>query len=184
MKLNFNKLLVTALFIGLAIAPLCAQTNTGIETNTDATTTVEHTPFANPPAFHFSGNDLKQTLAVMIPIIAIVMGCSIPIVIVGLQLYFRHRKNKMLHETIQTMVEKGAPIPPELFSQTDTDSLGLVRPRRPRNDLRIGLISIGIGAGLLITAVKAGFIVLFMGIAFVISGLLQKNKDDAQPPKV
>ncbi|HVU27983.1 MAG TPA: DUF6249 domain-containing protein [Verrucomicrobiae bacterium] len=184
MKLNLNKLLVAALFLGLALTPLCAQTNTGTEANSNAPATVEHTLSANPSSFHFSGEDLKQTLAVMIPIIAIVMGCSIPIVIVGLQLYFRHRKNKMLHETIQTIVEKGAPIPPELFSKADSDSLGFGRPRRPRNDLRIGLICIGVGVGLLVTAVKAGFIVLFMGIAFMISGILQKNKDDVQPPKV
>jgi hypothetical protein len=115
----------------------------------------------------------------LIPIIAIVMGCSVPIVIVALAFYFRHRKNKMLHETIRAMVEKGVPIPPEMFKSADPVY------KRPRNDLRTGLILIGIGSGLVFLHTSgAGFIVLFLGVAFLIASFFEKrNPNDEQPPK-
>jgi hypothetical protein len=114
------------------------------------------------------------------------MGCSIPIVIVGLQLYFRHRKNIVLHETLRVMVEKGVPIPPEMFKKPEQQSMEHDKSdgKRPRNDLRAGLILTGIGIGTVMLAGKAGYIILFIGVAFVVASLLEKkDKNDAQPPK-
>jgi hypothetical protein len=122
----------------------------------------------------------------MIPIIAIVMGCSIPIVIVGLQLYFRHRKNIVLHETLRTMVDKGVPIPPEMFKKTEEGSTERCKSdgKHPRNDLRTGVILTGMGTGIVMLAGKPGYIILFMGVAFLVIALLEKkDKNNDQPPK-
>lgn len=124
---------------------------------------------------------LSATLALLIPIVGIVMGCSIPIVIVGLVFYYQHRKNQMLHETVRAMVEKGVPVPPEMFKHAGGDN----RVKRPRNDLRTGLLLIGLGVG---TAIfmnnKAGFVVLLLGLAFLAASFLEKNnKNNQQPPK-
>ena len=118
----------------------------------------------------------------MIPLVAIVMGCSIPIIIVGLQLYFRHEKNRMMHQTIRSMVDKGMPIPPELLNK-EHDITEPVPRRGQRNDLRNGLLFIGIGVGSIIVAGRAGWIIFFMGIAFVIASRFEKRETDGQPPK-
>ena len=52
----------------------------------------------------------------------------------------RLKRQRLLHETIQRMIEKGQPIPPELLQSQDP-------PRRPKSDLRSGLVLIGVGIG-------------------------------------
>jgi hypothetical protein len=197
MKNASTKLFATILFSAIAIVSLWAQTNAESSlTNAAITNTASQAPIDNSqaakspsvrvdaPSFHVNGEDIKQSLAVMIPIIAIVMGCSIPIVIVGLGLYFRHRKNIVLHETVRTMVDKGVPIPPEMFQKTEPGFMEQGSANRPRNDLRKGLMLVGIGIGMVILAGKVGYIILFMGVAFVaVSFFEKKDKDDAQPPK-
>ncbi len=197
MKNALTKLFATILFSTIAIVSLWAQTNAESSLTNAAVTNVtaqaaagnfqnvQYSPVrVDAPSFHINGEDIKQSLAVMIPIIAIVMGCSIPIVIVGLQLYFRHRKNIVLHETVRTMVEKGVPIPPEIFQRTEHVFMERGSAKRPRNDLRNGLMLIGIGIGIVILAGRAGYIMLFMGVAFVVASFFEKkDKDSAQPPK-
>jgi hypothetical protein len=199
MKTTSQIFFATILLCTFAALPLQAQTSTAAETgmtNSEVTNTVSQAKAGDSqgvrspdirvdaPSFHINGEDIKQSLAVMIPIIAIVMGCSIPIVIVGLQLYFRHRQNIVLHETLRTMVDKGVPIPPEMFKKTERECMEHDKPRRPRNDLRNGLVFLGMGIGIVMVAGKAGYIILFMGVAFVVASLLEKkDKNDAQPPK-
>src|SRR5690349_13868279 len=45
-----------------------------------------------------------------IPIISILAVFGMPVAIVGIVLFVRYRRNRMLHETIRAMVEKGVPI--------------------------------------------------------------------------
>jgi hypothetical protein len=201
-------MLTTIIFLLFAIIPpsLKAQTNAEIvATNTTVTTTVAALAAENPknaqvPSINFDGTGvhiggansgdnkvpfiatLSSTLALLIPIVGIVMGCSIPMVIIGLLLYFRHRKNKMLHETVRAMVEKGVPIPPEMF-KTGTESMEGCRTGRPRNDLRKGLILLGTGIGVVFLAGKVGYIILFLGVAFVVASFFEE-KSDNQPPKL
>lgn len=53
-------------------------------------------------------------------------------------IYYRFRKARLLHETIRIMVEKGAPIPPEL----------LIPPVKKKSDFRSGILLIAVGTGL------------------------------------
>jgi hypothetical protein len=185
--------LATIVFLLSAAMPpsLKAQTNAAV-TNTvapvmagNSQATQAPSVRVDAPAFHINSEDIKQSLAIMIPIIAIVMGCSIPIVIVGLHLYFRHRKNIVLHETLRTMVEKGVPIPPEMFKTAGNESTEGDRAKRPRNDLRTGLIMTCMGVGIVLFIGKPGWIILFLGVAFLlIASFDKKNKNDNQPPKI
>jgi hypothetical protein len=189
MKIAFNKILAAILFFVVVASPLRAQTNAPPETgmNNAAVTNVNSQGTAiriDAPLYPMNGEDIKQSLAIMIPIIAIVMGCSIPIVIVGLGLYFRHRKNIVLHETVRTMVDKGVPIPPEMFKSDENASPFAGGTKRPRNDLRTGLIMTCMGVGMVLFIGKPGWIVLFLGVAFLlIASFEKKNKNDDQPPK-
>jgi hypothetical protein len=200
MKITLPAFFATILICTLAAASLRAQTNPPTETgmtNAAVTNAVSHvvgdsqgaslpSVHVNLPGIyvggaspHHEGDDFTSTVGLLIPIIAIVMGCIVPIVIVGLGLYFRHRKNKMLHETLRAMVDKGVPIPPELLNKSESDLT-----KRPRNDLRSGFILTGIGIGIVLFIGKPGWIILFLGVAFlVIASLENKDKNNDQPPK-
>jgi hypothetical protein len=104
-------------------------------------------------------------------IVAIVFGC--PVAIVAIILYYRHRKNRLLHDTLAKAIEKGAPIPPELLA-----------PDKPRkSDLRRGLTLVAIGVGVTIFFVAEredawglGMIPLLIGIGYLIAWKLEQKK--------
>ena len=106
--------------------------------------------------------------------------------IIGIIAYSRYRRHHLANETLRSMIEKGMPITPELV-----DSLKAKRPvtagngpgARQRNDLRNGLILMGVGMGVVMLAGKPGWIVFFLGVAFLVCALLEKPKNPDQPPK-
>ena len=79
----------------------------------------------------------------------------------------------MQHETNRAMVEKGLPIPPELLTKAQQADAPQDRPFRARNDLRGGLILVGVGAGLLMLAGKVGWILVFIGAARLVFWLME-----------
>ena len=89
----------------------------------------------------------------------------------------RLKRQRLLHETIQRMIEKGQPIPAELLQSQDP-------PRRPKSDLRSGLVLIGVGIGVGIflyvqhgNVWTAALIPLLMGVAFLITWKIESNKN-------
>ena len=112
----------------------------------------------------------------MVGIVEVVFGCTVPIAIVGIIMFFRHRRLKMQHETMRAMIEKGMPIPPELLTKPNQEGPSQDRPYRARNDLRGGLILVGVGAGLLMIAGKVGFILVFIGAARLVVWLIEDRK--------
>ena len=110
----------------------------------------------------------RSTLKEVAGIIAIVAGCGLPVAILGIIFYYAHRRNKLLHETLRAFVEKGAPIPPELLATKATQSAN-----RTQNDLRRGLILIAVGAGVIMISGDVGYIILFIGVAFLAMALMQ-----------
>ncbi len=122
-------------------------------------------------AHHGRDNDID-----VVGILGVVCGCTVPIAIVGLIVYFNHRRNQMTHETMRAMIEKGMPIPPELLTKLHQDSPSQDRPYRARNDFRGGLILVGVGAGLLMIAGKVGWILVFIGAARLVFWLVEDRK--------
>lgn len=113
-------------------------------------------------------------------IVAILVTFGSGVTIVAIIINFNHRRNKMLHETLRAMIDKGMPITPELMAGLKTKET----KNQPRNDFRSGLILMGVGIGVVIIAGKVGWIVLCLGVAFLIASLVEKrNKNDEQPPK-
>ena len=113
-------------------------------------------------------------------IVAIVFGC--PVAIVPVVLIYRYRKNVMLHRTLAAMIDKGVPIPPELLQPEQPD-------RTPKNDLRRGLVLLGVGAGLIVffafqskNAIGIGFIPLLIGVGYLIAWKLEQKKQNGQNP--
>ncbi len=190
MKTTLSIVFATMALCALVTATSQAQTNlpaaSGMTNAAVMNTSSQASGSSASSSAYGEGDDFTHGIALLIPIIAIIMGCSVPIVIVGLLLYFRHRKNIMLHETLRTMVEKGVPIPPEMFQKTERGFMDHDKSGRkhPRNDLRSGLILTGMGIGIVLFIGKPGFIILSLGVAFLVIALLEKkDRNNDQPPK-
>jgi len=62
------------------------------------------------------------------------------VAIIGFTSWARSRRNRMVHETVRLLVEKGQPLPPDIFRER--------RPATPASDLRKGIAWAAIGVGL------------------------------------
>ena len=107
-----------------------------------------------------------------------------PVAIVGIILLVRHQRNRMLHETIRAMVEKGVPIPPDLLAGGGATLGNTAHPaRRGYNDLRGGLILIAVGGGVMMISGKWGSIPLLIGVAMIVAWLIGSKMKTNQPPQ-
>ena len=102
--------------------------------------------------------------------------------------YAAHRRNKLLHENLRAMIDKGMPVTPELVESLKGKLSGASRPfnRYNRSRLLPGLILTGVGVASLINGQSfrgSGLIVLFIGIAFLIVWLVERmDRNNSQPP--
>ena len=81
----------------------------------------------------------------VIPIVALgVLGVfGFPVAIVAVIMLSSWAKSRSLHRTVRMMVEKGQPVPPELFAAPAG------APLRPWYDLRRGIVLLSVGFGLM-----------------------------------
>ncbi len=123
----------------------------------------------------------------LVGMLAIVCSFGMPVAIIALAGYFGHRRNKMAHETMRVMIEKGVPMTPELVAEIRSKRGG-AGGGLSRGRLLPGLILTGVGTALLISGSggdkRGGWIVLFIGAAFLIVWFVeQKNQNNSQPPR-
>jgi len=97
------------------------------------------------------------------------------IVIVGLALWTRFRRNRMMHETVRLLVEKGQPLPPDIFRENRA-----LTP--PASQLRRGIIWTAIGIGLTAFFLAGshgnwglGLIPLCIGLGYLLAWKLESN---------
>ncbi len=119
---------------------------------------------------------------------AIFSSFALPVFIVAIVFYFQHRRNKLAHETIRAMIEKGMPITPELVAELRSKRLfGTGQNLTRGGSLFPGLVLAGIGTALLISGSgqsKGGWIVLFIGVAFLVVWAVERtNPNNTQLPK-
>jgi hypothetical protein len=210
MKIASIKFLAVILFSAIAIAPLRAQTNAPAENGTNQPVAVgDNAQTTNPVAATGTDHKKNASAGVKMPglvgihmsgttdpedIVSVVVFFGALVMIFAMSFYFHHHRDKMKHETLRAMIEKGIPITPELLA-------GLTGRRRCRGSaLFPALLMIGIGTAMLMTnysggdaldlpgmgwaGARGGWIVLFMGVAFLIVWLVErKNKSGDQPPK-
>jgi hypothetical protein len=190
---NTIKTLVAGLLLFIpAAACLRAQTNLESDTSNSVPSTVAPTNAApapvvdtpNPPNFHAQSKDVLALFAVF----------GMPVAIVGLALFFKYRKDRLAHETLRAMIEKGVPITPELIAQLGRKQPEASAQPNQSRQLLPGLVMVAVGAALLISRHAgggipglpdaAGWIILFVGVALLIVWFVEKNnKSDAQPPR-
>ena len=127
---------------------------------------------------------------ILIPIAALML----PVLIVFTVGYYRNQRRRMWHETARLAIEKGQPLPPHL-EEMDTASYSGGGKSHKGNDLRSGLILLGVGAGLyfgFLETGKSGFnvgasITGFIGIALLVNALitaLTSRKSSETEPKL
>jgi hypothetical protein len=111
---------------------------------------------------------MQSTEIMVVAIVSVLVSFGLPVLLVGIVLYYKLRRERMIHATIASLAEKGLPVPPGLLARS---------PQATGNrDLRSGLILIGLGIGLTIffagvaPAVWAiGLIPGLIGVAFLIT---------------
>jgi Domain of unknown function (DUF6249) len=127
--------------------------------------------------------DFGTTLkVVMVPVVAILAGLSFPALVVYLVLHFRHRRQELLHATVQRMAEQGLPIPPELLDPPQ---------RPPQHSPQFNAITtLGVAVGLVVMfrmldlqpLMGIGVLVGCIGIAQLIALRLEPRSPDAGGP--
>lgn len=119
----------------------------------------------------------------IIPIVAIVFGCSVPIGIVAIVFYFRHKGRAEVQKTLRAAIERGTDLPPEFLENLKNMQLR----KTPANDIRSGLILIAIALGLVALDLANHSFILgglsgvaaipgFIGIALLILGIIGNRK--------
>ena len=154
-----------------------------------------HISGQNPEHNHKAvfGEDSLGAMALLIPIFATLAPFVMIITIVAIVFYFKHRRDKMVYETMRALIEKGVPVTPELIAQLRnkpsrfSNQPGQQSGRSRHRGLLPGLVLTGIGTALLISHGyhgSGGWIILFIGVAFLIVWFVEgRDKSNGQPPK-
>ena len=134
-------------------------------------------------AAYLKHRDAWSTVSASINLLAVL---ALPIGIVAVVLAFRHRRQKLAHETMRLMIAKGLPVPSELINPPPP-------AKPPKSDLRRGLLwlAIGVGASILLKNLvsdegvwTAGLVPAFMGVAYLLCwgiGLAQARREGERP---
>ncbi len=86
----------------------------------------------------------EKQLAILIPIVAIVMGCAIPIVAIVMDVLRKRSLFELHHRERLAALERGLPVPPLPEGLLGSDHA----PRHPTDTLRRGLIWLFVGIAL------------------------------------
>jgi hypothetical protein len=136
--------------------------------------------------FNQMENMLRATL--IIPILGIIMIFGLPILIVALVLYFRHKNKQAKYKLAAEALAAGKEVPKELFEEN------LASPKQNNETLTKGIQNICLGLGLgvflwLLTNVAAiaaiGFIIFCKGVGEVIIAYTTRSseKEPSTTPK-
>ncbi|CAM3197413.1 DUF6249 domain-containing protein [Asticcacaulis taihuensis] len=116
-------------------------------------------------------------------ILAVVLALSMPVAIVAIVFYFRHKGRTEVQKTLRMAIEKGTDLPPEFL-----ENLKNMQARKtPANDIRSGLILIAIALGLVALDLANHSFILgklsgvaaipgFIGVALLILGIIGNRK--------
>jgi hypothetical protein len=113
----------------------------------------------------------------LVAIIAILITCGSPIMLVIAILYARHRKRRLALDMASQFLSNGKEVPPEVWQ-------GLAGDASPRSNLHKGMLMLGLGAGVFLcfwligfmTAAYVGLIPLFVGLAQLLIWKLETPK--------
>jgi hypothetical protein len=202
MKMTSRVALAGVLLLTATGVPLWAQSDAETKNQEQAVPVAKNEPAASDSAvridntgIHVGGEepvDIKLPdmqghsgfLGPLLPIISVLTVFGAPVAVVALFVFLRHRRNRMLHETLRAMVEKGVPIPPELIARGGMAPAVIGEVRPGYRDLRWGLVLVALGGGLFIVAGKFAFIPLFIGVALIAVWAIGMVADKRKKPMI
>lgn len=159
-----------------------------VQTSAGAGAAMSQPPGDIPWRNNFPAPPVSKTIVALAAILSpFILAFGLPVVILIIIFYFRHRRNQMVHETVRAMIEKGMPVTPELIAGLNARGFQADIPHkfpyeRPRSrHLLPGLILTGIGLALIGVhprhAGTGGWIVLFIGLAFLIAWVVDRKQN-------
>ncbi len=136
--------------------------------------------------FHSSGfeDDFDETI--IIPVLAILLIFGSPLLIVAIVVIQSYRKRKLLHNSIDKLIDKGMDIPPELFDSMQN------KPKNPVGYLKKGVLLTAVGIGVFIwlaalagsDVATVGLIPLLIGIGYIVLYKVDRRKAEATAPTI
>jgi len=125
-------------------------------------------------------------MEILIPISLFAMIAALVIV----PRYFRSIERQKMADTLRVAIEKGQPLPTEVIEAMSSNVRSPGLPPSPQRDLRTGIIWVSVALGLIVLGLIVGFeepdatfwmaglaaFPGFIGLAFVLLGLLNKPK--------
>ena len=104
--------------------------------------------------------------------------------------YYRSQERQKMAETLRVAMEKGQPLPTEMIDAMSSNVRSPGLPPSPQRDLRTGIIWMGVGVGLAAFGFAVSFeeadalypmlgiaaFPMFIGLAFILLGLLNRTK--------
>ncbi len=107
----------------------------------------------------------------LIAMLGLMVSFGLPLAVVALVLHYRHARERMTHETVSKLIERGLPVPPELLNP----------PHRGQAGLRGGLVLVALGIALAVffqdhgPGWSVGLIPGLMGVALLIAWVIEKR---------
>jgi hypothetical protein len=107
-----------------------------------------------------------------VAIMGMLVAFGLPLLLVAIILFYKHRKLRMTHETIARLAEKGLPVPPEL----------LAPPRASNSGLRAGMVLLALGIALAVFLGEVGapwsigLIPGLMGVGLLIAWKIEQRR--------
>ncbi len=107
----------------------------------------------------------------LLAVLGMVMSFAVPLAMVAVILYYKHRRMRLVHETIARLAERGLPVPPELMDP----------PRARHFGLRAGLVLVALGIALAVFFLESGgpasigLIPGLMGVALLVAWMIERR---------
>jgi hypothetical protein len=107
---------------------------------------------------------LQKLTGLLIPLVAIIGGCLVPVAIIYIVLNVQQRQREKLYETVKHFADRGMPVPSELLDppRREQAKLGSLRFRA------ITLIGIGVGLALMFWGLDLVFLLGIGGLLMCI----------------
>ncbi|MCV6614356.1 MAG: DUF6249 domain-containing protein [Cellvibrionaceae bacterium] len=122
------------------------------------------------------GQAISNFLEALVAVVAIVLIFGMPVLIVGVVMYGRHKRRQLVNESIDKLLENGREIPPELLNE--------VAGRDEKSTLNKGVMLVAIGVGLMAflgsVAGEVGTVGLIPALIGVAHIYIWKTEKDAQ----
>ncbi|WP_299770773.1 DUF6249 domain-containing protein [uncultured Pseudoteredinibacter sp.] len=84
-------------------------------------------------------DSIGDFLEALVAVVAIVLIFGMPVLIVGVVMYGRHKRRELINQSIDKMLEKGQEIPPEMFQEATGKS------EKSTQSKGVMLIAVGVG---------------------------------------